>query len=147
LRRSAARPLTRTIFTSPIPASTGPQTLDGAETIEDADLRAEISVDVPGAAILLSVTNKTDQVLQIGWAAISLTGADGSVADLRPDADLGWVEPQATAAARLVALALPRSGGDAAAYEGRQFQLNVPAVVRRQSRVYHYALTAHVRAL
>lgn len=119
----------------------------GAEAIEDADLRAEIFVDATGGAILLNLTNKTDQVLQIEWAAITLTRDDGRVTDLRPDVDLGWLQPQATVAARLVAIALPHSGSDAAAYQGRRFQLNVPAVVRRQSRLYHYALTAHVRAL
>jgi hypothetical protein len=119
----------------------------GAETIEDADVRAEVLVEAAAGAVLLSVTNKTDQVLQIEWAAITLTRSDGSVTGLRPDVDLGWLQPQATLAARLFGLALPRSGREAAAYEGRRFQLNVPAVVRRQSKVYHYALTAHVRAL
>ena len=119
----------------------------GAEAIEDADVRAEIFVDVAAGAVLLNVTNKTDQVLQIEWAAITLTHSDGSVTSLRPDVDLGWLQPQATVAARLFVVALPHSGSDAAAYEGRRFQLNVPAVVRRQSKLYHYALTAHVRAL
>jgi len=119
----------------------------GAEAIEDADVRAEIFVDVAAGAVLLNVTNKTDQVLQIEWAAITLTHADGSVTSLRPDVDLGWLQPQATVAARLFVIALPHSGSEAAAYEGRRFQLNVPAVVRRQSKLYHYALTAHVREL
>ena len=124
------------------PASPG-----GAEAIEDADLRAEIFVDVAAGAILLNVTNKTDQVLQIEWAAITLTRGDGGVANLRPDVDLGWLQPQATVAARLVVVALPHAGAEAAAYEGRRFQLNLPAVVRRQPKVYRYTLTAHVRAL
>ena len=119
----------------------------GAEAIEDADVRAEIFVDVAAGAVLLNVTNKTDQVLQIEWAAITLTRGDGSVTSLRPDVDLGWLQPQATVAARLFVIALPHSGSEAAGYEGRHFQLNVPAVVRRQSKLYHYALTAHVREL
>ncbi len=119
----------------------------GAETIEDADLRAEISVDVAAGALSLSVTNKTDQVLQVDWAGITLTHADGTVTGLRPDVDLGWLQPQATVAARLVVIALPHSGVEAAAYQGRRFQLNVPAIVRRQAKLYHYGLTAHVRAL
>jgi hypothetical protein len=119
----------------------------GAEAIEDADVRAEIFVDVAAGAVLLNVTNKTDQVLQVEWAAITLTRSDGQVTSLRPDVDLGWLQPQATVAARLLVIALPRSGSEAAAYEGRRFQLNVPAVVHRQPKLYHYALTAHVRAL
>ena len=124
------------------PASPG-----GSEAIEDADLRAAIFVDVAAGAVLLNVTNKTDQVLQIEWTAITLTRGDGSVTDLRPDVDLGWLQPQATVAARLVVVALPHSGREAAAYEGRRFQLNVPAIVRRQPKLYHYALTAHVHPL
>ena len=73
----------------------------GAEAIEDADVRAEILVDVAAGAVLLTVTNKTDQVLQIDWAAIALTRDDGIVTSLRPDVDLGWLQPQATVAARL----------------------------------------------
>jgi hypothetical protein len=129
------------------PGVRAPATPGGAEAVEDADVRAEIFVDVAAGAVLLNVTNKTDQVLQIQWAAITLTRSDGNVASLRPDVDLGWLQPQATIAARLVVIALPHSGSEAAAYEGRSFQLNVPAVVRRQSRLYHYALTAHVREL
>ena len=119
----------------------------GAEAIEDADVRAEIFVDVAAGAVLLNLTNKTDQVLQIEWAAITLARDDGGVTSLRPDVDLGWLQPQASVAARLFVVALPHSGSEAAAYEGRRFQLNVPAIVRRQSKLYHYALTAHVRAL
>jgi hypothetical protein len=124
-----------------------PATPGGAEAIENADLRAEIFVDVAAGAVLLNVTNKTDQVLQIEWPAITLTRSDGAVTNLRPDVDVGWLQPQATVAARLVVIALPHSGREAAAYEGRRFQLNVPVIVRRQSKIYHYALTAHVRAL
>jgi hypothetical protein len=124
-----------------------PATPGGAEAIEDATLRAEVFVDVAAGVVLLNLTNRTDQVLQIDWAGITLTRSDGNVTSLRPDVDLGWLQPQATVAARLVVIALPHSGPEAAAYEGRRFQLNVPAIVRRQATVYHYALTAHVRAL
>ncbi|HLK92035.1 MAG TPA: hypothetical protein VKZ18_19240 [Polyangia bacterium] len=129
------------------PSARAPASPGGAETTEDADLRAEIFVDVAAGALSLKLTNKTDQVLQIDWAAITLTRDRASVTGLRPDVDLGWLQPGATVAARLVVIALPHSGPEAVAYEGRRFQLNVPAVVRRQSTVYHYALTAHVRAL
>ena len=115
--------------------------------VEDQDVSAEILVDVAAAAVLLEITNKTDEVLQVEWAATTLTRGDGKVTSLRPDVDLGWIQPHATVATRLVAIALPRSGSKAAAYEGQRFQLNLPAVVRREQRVYHYALSAHVRKL
>ena len=99
------------------------------------------------ASVLLELTNKTDQVLQIQWAGITLTRSDGRVTSLRPDVDLGWIQPHATVTARLFAIALPRSGSKAAAYEGQRFHLNLPAVVRREQKLYHYALSAHVRKL
>jgi hypothetical protein len=119
-------------------------TLDGAEMVEDADVRVEILVDVATAAVLLEVTNKTDEVLQVDWAAITLTRSDGRVTSLRPDVDLGWIQPHAMIAARLFAIALPGSGSEAAAHEGHVFQLNLPAVVRREPRLYHHALRADV---
>ena len=119
----------------------------GAERVEDQDVSAGILVDVPAAAVLLEITNKTDEVLQVEWAAITLTLNDGRVTSLRPDVDVGWIQPHATNATRLCAIALPRSGSKAAAYEGQRFRLNVPAVVRRQRKLYHYALSAHVRKL
>ena len=112
--------------------------------VDDQDVGAAILVDVPAAAVLLEVTNKTDEVLQVDWAAITLTRSDGSVSTLRPDVDLGWLQPHATVAARLFPIALPHSGNQAAAYEGQRFQLNLPAIIRREPRLYHYALSAHV---
>jgi hypothetical protein len=119
-------------------------TLGGAEMVEDRDVRLEILVDVAAAAVLLDITNKTDEVLQVEWAAITLTRSDGRVTSLRPDVDLGWIQPHETIAARLFAIALPSSGSEAAAHEGQIFQLNLPAVVRREPRLYHHALRAHV---
>jgi hypothetical protein len=121
------------------------------DMIEDADVKAEILVDATTQAILLNVTNKTDQVLQVGWGDISLTrGAATPTATsttLRPDMDLGWLQPGANVVARLFPMALPRSGDAAAAYEGLRFELSVPMVVRREAKTYHYALAAHVREL
>jgi hypothetical protein len=122
-------------------------TLGGAEMVEDADVRAEILVDVAAGAVLLDITNKTDEVLQVEWAAITLTSSDERVTSLRPDVDLGWIQPHATVAARLLVIAFPRSGSEAAAYQGQRFQLNLPVVVRRAPTLYHYALSAHVREL
>jgi hypothetical protein len=68
--------------------------------VEDTDLKAEILVDGATEAVLLDVTNKTDQVLQVEWAEISLSRPDGTGTPLRPDADLGWIQPGGTLAAR-----------------------------------------------
>jgi len=91
------------------------------------------------------VTNKTDQVLQVAWAEISITRPDGTGTALRPDVDLGWLPPGVTLAARLFPIALPHSGSAALANQGRRFQLNVPVIVRREAKVYNFTLTAHVR--
>jgi len=117
----------------------------GPEMLEDADVKAEILVDGVAEAVLLDVTNKTDQVLQVEWAEISITRPDGTATTLRPDVDLGWLPPGVTVAARLFPIALPHSGNAALADQGRRFQLNVPVIVRREAKVYHFTLTAHVR--
>ena len=113
----------------------------------DPNLEARIAVDTISDDIALELTNKTDQVLQVEWADIAITGAKGRVSRLRPDVDLGWIQPGATVEAKLFPLALPRSGDAAAAYEGQRFLLSVPVIVRREATVYHYSLVAHVRAL
>ena len=112
----------------------------------DADVAAEIAVDERAGAIDLALTNHTDVEVQVRWADIALTRPDGAIVALRPDADLGWIKPGARVAARLFPLVLPRDGG-AAAYDGRSFQLRVPAIVRREDKTYRVDLTAHVRKL
>ena len=61
----------------------------GAEMVEDQDVCAAILVDVAAAAILVEITNKTDEVLQVEWAETTLTRSNGTVTSLRPDVDLG----------------------------------------------------------
>ena|ERR1700690_1705583 len=120
------------------------------ETVEDADVRADLIVDPKAEAIVLTLLNKTDQILAVEWNDIRLTRTDGrvsAVTTLRPDVDLGWLQPGASLAAHLFPLALPRSGEAAAAYEGRHFDLQVPLIVRRETKLYHYALVAHVKEL
>jgi hypothetical protein len=119
---------------------------------EDADVKADLSVDPDASSIALTLTNKTDQILAIEWNELKLAragaaGAPATVATLRPDSDLGWIQPGANLAAHLVPLALPRKGDDAAAYEGRRFEVTIPMLVRREAKVYRYALVAHVRKL
>jgi hypothetical protein len=113
----------------------------------DADLAADLVVDPDAGALSLTLTNQTDQVLQVEWRDITLTAPDGTVATLRPDADLGWLQPSARVAARLVPVALPRTGSAAAANDQQTFRLAVPAIVRREPKLYRYNLVAHVRAL
>jgi hypothetical protein len=120
------------------------------DTVEDDEVKADVLVDPAAEAIVLTLTNKTDQILAVEWNEIRLTRTDvktNAITTLRPDADLGWIQPGANLAARLLPLALPRKGSDAAAYEGRRFDLKVPMIVRREAKVYHYAIVAHVKEL
>ncbi len=111
----------------------------------DADLEAHVEVDATRArAVTLQVANKTDLPLQVGWADITLVGPDGRTTALRPDVDLGWVEPGATLTGQLGPFTLPTEGDAALAYQGRQFELQVPVVVRREPRVLHTVLLVHV---
>ena len=110
----------------------------------DRDVTAELVVDARAGAIDLALTNHTDAEVQVRWADVALARPDGSVVALRPDADLGWIKPGARVAARLFPFVLPRGDG-AAAYEGRAFRLDVPAIVRRENKVYRFDLVAHVR--
>jgi len=118
------------------------------DVLDDADVRAEILVDPTGArAILLDLTNKTDQVLQVEWPQITMTGSDGSSTPLRPHVDVGWILPVATVRARLVPFALPPSGDRAAGYQGSHFELLVPMIVRREPKLYRYSFAVDVRRI
>ena len=118
------------------------------ETLEDADVRAEILVDPTGArAVLLELTNKTDQVLQVAWTQIAMKRSEGGATSLRPQMDLGWILPGATASTRLVPFALPPTGDEAVGYQGNHFELVVPMIVRRESRSYRYSFTVGVRKI
>ena len=114
----------------------------------DAYVRAEILVDPTGArAILLDLTNKTDQVLQVEWGKITMTRSDGSSTSPRPHVDLGWILPGATANARLVPFALPPTGDRAANYQGSRFELVIPMIVRREPKLYRYSFTVSVHSM
>ena len=118
------------------------------EVLDDADVRAEILVDPTSArAILLDLTNKTDQVLQVEWANITMKRSDGTSTSPRPQEDLGWILPGATLSTRLIPFALPLTGGDADGYQGNHFELEVPMIVRREQRLYRYSFAVHVRPL
>lgn len=116
------------------------------EAIEDADVGAELLVDPTGRrTILLDLTNKTDQVLQVEWTQITMKRSNGNATSLHPQTDLGWIRPGATVSTRLVPFALPPTGDEAAGYQGNHFELVVPMMVRRESRLYRYAFVVDVR--
>ena len=118
------------------------------DSVDDADLGATMLLDpARTAAVLLEVTNKTTEVLQIDWAQITLRHADGSVSSLRPDGDLGWILPGRVQAAWLSPFVLPRQGPAAAAYDGQVLELVVPMTVRRDAKVYHYHFVVHAQPL
>jgi hypothetical protein len=120
----------------------------GCQAHEDADVRADLRVDPTGErAIFMTVANQTDQVLQVEWTQLTMTRADGLVIALRPDADLGWIEPGRKQLVRLIPFALPPSGDAALALDGQRFQLKVPMVVRRESKTYCYGFLAHVQEI
>jgi hypothetical protein len=115
------------------------------DTVEDGDVKA--NAQITENAVLLDVTNKTDAVLQVRWNKITLDRGNKTTSSLGPDVDLGWIQPGATVAARLVPLALPRSGQHAATYEARHFELDVPMVVRSEAKVVRFHFIAHVHAI
>lgn len=114
------------------------------DVVADADVEAQVRVEPDAAAIELDLLDKTDQVVQVGWDRIALTRPDGHTTLLHPATDLGWIAPGQTVSARLVPFALPRTGDAALANEGAHFQLDIPVVVRREPRVVHVTLAAHV---
>jgi hypothetical protein len=120
---------------------------DGRVVVDDADVRAALLLDPTGArAVLLSLTNKTDQLAQVEWTRISIADSGGGPIPLRPDVELGWIPPGGTVSARLIPFALPPSGDAAARYQGRRFELAIPMIVRTEPRVFQYAFVAQVKA-
>jgi|GEM_PF-1978596 len=118
----------------------------GCQMPPDADVRTELRLDPTGEhAIFITVANQTDQTLQVEWKDLTLTRADGLAVTLRPDADLGWIEPGQKQSARLIPFVLPPSGDAAHALDGQRFQLGIPMIVRRERKTYCYDFLAHVQ--
>ncbi len=118
------------------------------DTIEDADIRAEILAD-PGSfqAILLDITNKTNDIIQINWNGIVLVDPFGAQTALRPDTQETAVEPNGRVVSRLLPFVLPTRGSAASQYDNQVFELVVPMLVRGQPREYRWHLQAHVSSL
>ncbi|HWE26864.1 MAG TPA: hypothetical protein VHB97_02630 [Polyangia bacterium] len=118
------------------------------DTLDDADVRAEILVDATSfQAVLLDLTNKTEVPLQVAWDQISIVGPDRAQNPLRPDAPLGAVEPGAKVTARLVPFSLPAQGAAAKAYDNTDFELVVPMTVRGAPTEKRYLLHARANKL
>jgi hypothetical protein len=115
------------------------------DSLEDDTVKAEIQI--ADDRILLDLTNKTTEVLQVEWGKIALDRGDGVKTTLRPEVDLGWIDPGGTLAAQLVPFALPHTGTDAARYEGRRLELTVPVVAMREAKTYRFHFVAHVHSL
>jgi hypothetical protein len=115
------------------------------DVVEDDTIKAELAV--VDDAILLDLTNKTSDVLQVQWSQIAIDRGDGTTTRLRPSVDLGWIQPGAKAAAQLVPFALPRTGVAAARYQGRRLELTVPVIARREATTYRFHFVANIRPL
>jgi hypothetical protein len=118
------------------------------DTLEDADVKAEILVDPTSfQAILLDVTNKTEVPLQVQWDQISMVAPDHTQMPLHPDGGLGAVEPTARVTARLVSFTLPSQGEAAKAYDNTDWQLVVPMLVRGSPTEKRYTMHARTNKL
>jgi hypothetical protein len=118
------------------------------DTLEDADVKAEVLVDPTSfQAIVLDLTNKTDDPVQVDWNAISIISPDHTQNPLHPDVGLGAVEAHAKVSSRLIPFALPSVGGAARVYDETDFELVVPMVVRGQAREARYILHARIHKI
>jgi hypothetical protein len=119
------------------------------DVLEDADVHSELLVDPTSfQAVLLELTNKTDQPLAVGWEQISIVGPDHRQQPLKPDAPMPpTVEPGAKLMARLTPFSLPPAGADARRYDNADFELVVPLTIRNAPSERRYNLRAHLTKL
>jgi hypothetical protein len=118
------------------------------DVLEDPDVHAEILVDPTSfQAVLLDLTNKTDQPLVVGWDQISMIMPDHTQNPIRPDAPLGSVEAGAKLTARLVPFQLPAVGDAAKAYDNTNFELVVPMTIRGMPTERRYQMVARTNKL
>jgi len=118
------------------------------DTWEDGDVKVEVLVDpTTFQAVAFDVTNKTDRALEVQWPSIVMLAPDGTQMPLRPDQQLGFIDPGQKLAARLIPFSLPPTGGAAAAYDGTKFELDVPMVVRGAPKLYQFHMLVHMQKL
>lgn len=114
-----------------------------ADTIEDADVRAAAQIAQEG--ITFDLANKGSEIIQVDWKHVTLSRGDGTQTSLRPDTDLGWVQPGGQLSGRLVPFVVPRSGAHAAAYANRRIELDLPLIVHNETKVYRFTFLVHVQ--
>jgi hypothetical protein len=118
----------------------------GPPTDPDLELSAALDPST-GREIVLSVHNLTPQPLQVDWAKIAVVTSDAPKMALRPETDLGWVEPGATLVARLSPFILPGAGAEAKALDGHLFTVEVPVTVLETPRLVRCPFVAHAQPL
>ncbi len=112
------------------------------------DVTAEILIDPTSfEAVLLDLTNHTDQIIQINYQGISMIMPDGTEQPLQPDSAAPPIEPGAKLVMRLVPFRLPAHGPGAAAYDNQRFELVVPMMVRGVPQEQRYHFVAHLRSI
>jgi hypothetical protein len=118
------------------------------DTLEDDSVKSEILVDpTTFQAIALDVTNKTNQMMDVQWDQIRMTGPDGIAVQLQVDQPQGMVQPGRKVAVRLIPFALPATGSAAAGFDKTHFELDVPMVVNGQPKTYQFQMIVHMQKL
>jgi hypothetical protein len=118
------------------------------ERTSDPDVEVEATLDASNAReIVLTVHNLTARPLQVAWGKIVLLDPDDAKTALRPESDLGWVEPSQTLTAQLSPFTLPTAGDEAKALDARRYVLEIPMTVNDEARVVHCTFVAHAQPL
>lgn len=114
------------------------------DSIEDADVRTEVLLDpVNFQAVLLDLTNKTGDELNVDWRRVSMVMPDHMQLSLRPDGPIAPIQPGGRVVVRLITFSLPTIGDSAARLDNQTFELVVPMVVRGAPREQRYHLRSH----
>ncbi len=130
------------------PGATNYKDFRRPDSLEDADVKAEIRLDpTEFKAIALDVTNKTEVPLQVQWSTVAVIAPDRSQRSVAPAQQIGEVEPGAKVTSLLVPFELPAVGPEAKAYDNTDFMVVVPMVVRGQPREYRYHLHVTLKKL
>lgn len=114
------------------------------DTLETPEVIAEVVADPADfQAVLLVLTNRTSQQLQVQWGQIMLIGPDRVARNIHPDEAVGPIEPYTKQRVRLIPFELPTVGNAAAGYDEQMFELDVPMVAMGKSQHLRLHLKAH----
>ena len=114
------------------------------DSLEDVDIRTELLLDpVNFQAVLLDITNKTAEEVQVDWRQVAMVMPDHMQLPLRPDGPVAPIQAGGRVVVRLVTFTLPTVGDSAARFENQEFQLVVPMVIRGTPKQQRYHLRAH----